>query len=276
MKKKILVFIAAGLIIFGFNSCKTDDPVNGNEPLTLQWLPEEIIINLEGEGVVSAKFVYDKQKKIQNILISYFEDDYEGEIVLNCFYNTSGQIIKMERRYHEDDIEITEYSYSGNIILKNHQSSYGSFKYKFELDNNNRLLKIYEVGGSNQLVTECFYDNAGNVIKGYECEFQYDNKKGVYSNINMPQWFLFEELFLVDLWFSNIVNNLTQVDNHMIYKNEYNSDNYPTKVMLTYSTKVAPTKRFSWEKELTESRNNKILKNTKSEKKEAQFEIKYI
>jgi hypothetical protein len=126
------------------------------------------------------------------------------------------------------------------------QSYYPRGQYTLEFDHKNQLSKILDFGADKKLIWEktLEYDDAGNMTKistdeagiKTRADLSYDSKNGIYKNISfMPVVFvLHQDADMLGngnniLSYSQTLN--TEDDRLVTY--DYNTDNYPSKMMVT-------------------------------------------
>lgn len=237
-----------------FCACSDDSYENGNNP-TKKYLPKSI--SLEGEITSSiTTYDYDNSHRLTSIVKKeiYIPGNTWNELSFDISYDASGkisQVVKTTRSisnkrtdsqdsdilsfaYRELEVEIADGNYK-NILLLNGAKQVIEMK-RFTSDNLLRSTEKYQ------------YDNNGN-ISGYSLSngsedsgdnytFSYDKGKGIFKDVNIPQWFFIAILSENN----NIANNLNkqvltspngQTNTQMIlYK--YNKDGYPVSETFYY------------------------------------------
>jgi len=197
--KHLLFIVITIALIIPFVSCSDDN----DGPLLKKKLPTLITWIKSGKNE-SAEFVYDSQ----NRPIQYSESVYlnagdsdKSDTKYVFTYNSSGDLVSMNYYENENQIYTSEFIYNNNIVewfvepvddepysiemILNEKKQviektfypYGT-KHIFEYDNNGNL-KIHDyyiAGVNNDGIYQRF-------------EYQYDDKKGIMSEINMPSWF---------------------------------------------------------------------------------------
>lgn len=165
------------------------------------------------------------------------ENSLLGSVSRKIEYRTDNTIIEtIERKYSgsttttiKEYIPDTEDISIINIIIDN------DFKETIELDNGFALkykgrdfVKEYQYNENNE-ISQYFY-----LIGSYSSttKYEYDNKKGVFESMNVPQW-LFISLFNEEGYANNIEKIYYLFDNkfqdYATFKNEYNAEKYPIK-----------------------------------------------
>jgi len=231
------------------SSCTDEIEDNGK----FTYIPHSITIIDSASVTLNTVFGYDNLNRIITIYdisdgeendststtISYDAQGNITEMISNCF-NTETNIwihsISKQFSYNEQSISINTIGPETGKTTTN----------TIELDNNLVVKEVWT--NTNQLVTYQYngYANYSEVTDkdGNIHSFSYDNKRGVFKHVNMPQWFLTNVLdktrgitlvsmkeninvnnnyMSVNIYFS--ANDSTALQTSNIYK--YNSFGYP-------------------------------------------------
>lgn len=225
--------ILGGMMFVASCGKEENNKGNGNnEPKTTELLPSEMEErrNFDDHYFIT-KFYYDEQNRFTKI-----EYNENGTRIEETFtYDEAGRIIRMESKDYS-----TDYTYSGNKVTTIRTEGAGEFKQEYK-----HILSLNEKG----LVTERLvyyqsseydthkyeYDENGNLIKyedGYDknCKptFTYDDKKSMYSSVNMPIWW-FTSGF-ISFKGNNLLSRKGCGELTLSY--EYNEYDYPTKMTV--------------------------------------------
>lgn len=202
-------------------------------------------ITKEDENVDVSK-VYLPSKMISGEYNTYFT------------YNILGLLTKVE----ETDGFVYNFKYSGKQLVEvtvndgsittvytfTQTSSKVSLQMKAEINGRQETDNVELIlDGNGNIIDDGYftykYDSKGNVIEmANEDEkidnINYDSHNGIFKNLNLPKWVVH---YILD-YQPNMVNNMTSVefisvedpeDNSSVkIKYEYNSDNYPTKMIV--------------------------------------------
>ncbi|MDR0873723.1 MAG: hypothetical protein LBN27_09725 [Prevotellaceae bacterium] len=226
MKKYLMIFLSLALAVV-FSACNKDDDKGNNKEddgennnNTQVYLPSKIIY--DGE---TTTFTYDNQRRVTEQKNSYTTNTYT--------YNSDGtlaQVVKL----NEDPLSsrTITYEYKENAVERIATGSKSTYEYVLK---DNRI-----VANNSDLDSYSYtYDAVGNMIKqtkqtkvGYKTyentyEYTYDNKNGVFKNVNIPQWYKITELYQ---WSDIAVVNNALTDGDLGWKLEYvyNENGYPT------------------------------------------------
>jgi len=224
-----LLFLIAMLLLV--TSCNEYED-NGK----FTYMPETISM-IDSAGIrLTTRFEYDANNRIVSIAdtisgnVAREDSAYtrtqiqfggEGNItgmVSQC-YNTKTQALIRTLN--------TTYTYSGNDILAvTTTSGEGTdANYKMELNNNRQVVKYtwdnirksaeYEYDGRGNRTTGVVKDKDGII---YNYAYNYDDRRGIFKHVNMPNWFIANELnkSRSTVWISmneniNAVNNFTSI-----------------------------------------------------------------
>jgi len=273
MTKLFKLVLIASAIVALTTGCKDN---NGGDPIK-KMIPSEI------------KYIYSN-------------NNYSYSFTYCYSYDNRNRIIRIEEFYDNGTSYIQDFNYDakGRLVGISVDGDYGfTFSYvdnyvfiylcgeefaKFEVKND-RLIKVYELDeGEEELILTVSYDSRGNVtriVNDYRGEMfvNYENKRGIYSGINMPSWFLVIDFATEgDLWFHTVNNPLTIKD---VYENrtylttylyeDYDND-YPTKIIVKEDEILSKqSKVFSFF-----NRKEKPTRSISSDEYSSHYEIKYI
>jgi hypothetical protein len=276
MKQLFLLVFVASIIIALTTGC--DKKRNGggdDDNPAKKMIPSEILCS---NYDFMYKFSYDNKNYIVEVKEFYGDQ-------LHCtqdyVYNEDGRLDKITHRYQVDYEYVTHFSYLENFVV--FFNTEDRIYTKFELQND-RLINAYVVSFErDELLATYSYDSKDNAIKvlskgGGEVLISYANRKGVYSEVNMPDWFLLLD-FATDQAPFHTVNNPSQLSDSRYYSTfpisysyeAYNND-YPVKMTVTY-------KNYPFKKSKILPNFNRKKKHTKSisgDENDYYFEIKYI
>ena len=247
MKKILLVtFIVSSFI--SLQSCGGDDNVtpNGNGTnngggnnggggnTTTANLP--IFIDVEGNGDTTIE--YDSKNRFSKITV----EGNSSNVSISEFKYTNDVLTEIKRTFGPLSNRVTEYhsfTYLNNIVsidISNKDDI------EISIDNQGLALQTTFINSTyNSYSAQYLYDNNKNVISTISANFKqdmiYDNAKGIFKNVNMPQWALFYSLTKsVDLisFPVSIYNNLVEISISppYVFQYTYNNDNYP----ITFSS----------------------------------------
>jgi hypothetical protein len=254
-------------------------------------LPVEII----SSNKYPVKISYDNNNRITKV------NWYAGNIIpmeAHYAYNATGRLtsITYDGEYGGVVVDnVISFEYSGNYIT-NYVDGVAVLKYELQGD---RATKIYEIKDDKEILRETFaYDSKGNPIKvlyengnGYysETTLTYADKKGVYSGINMPNWFLMMDWMTEGSLKCNAVNNpllITAkaeydggevIHSHVSYDYELYNNDYPEKFTITITDDYDyPAKKPKVFDILPSFNKQKLHTKRSSDIDVTHFEIKYI
>lgn len=269
MKKNKLNLAAliAYMAIFTFVSCV---PLQLDSPNLEEEIPGEI--ETPGEVVVkkipvsivmqeypssylsfmSLSFSYDEQNRLIEIKetnkdITPNTHDKKFEITQVIEYadktNKPSKIATTFQGYIFDTDYVINFSYPDNLTVE-YQEEYSNTNhpyasYLMELNDKEQLVKHYYYSDSHTYTTSYYYNEDGNMLKilvdDYTSHntYTFDNKKGIFSDINAPYWLITKRLSFEGLGYLFMVNNPLTIrgDNaSAIATYEYDSDGYPVKI----------------------------------------------
>jgi len=256
MKKSIfIVSLAAFLVALSIcvTSCKKDpDPIPQKVMLPVEFVYDN---NHEGEygelnGLV-IEMTYDDKNRIVSFNRFYSRSgqsyEYPLDYILGDYvYNSSGELTditwKGVREGDYETIQVQRYTYSDNFVTSTHEfltsQPYPLTKYELQ---NDRMVKEYSYrDGDFQEFKTFSHDASGNITKilnhkdNHSELISYDNKKGILSGINKPNWALWG---FIEPFGSHTVNNPLKREfsygKSTVYEYlEYNSYGYPTKIKV--------------------------------------------
>jgi len=226
-----------------FTACKENpDP----EPVML---PAKIIFDNNQEwnykGTVM-EFSYDNNNRITGLSMYYPDYDVIGDYI----YYSSGQLNKIEftvNLYPEVEIQTTHFAYSDHYVTATIECTSTCKPYgpKYELQNN-RMIKEYIHNYESYYEYKSFlYDSIGNITKVSNTQnnnsvtISYDDKKGIFSGINNPNWLLWYYLEILGFQTENnpvkleTLNSEGNIISTTLYEySAFNSYNYPTKIKI--------------------------------------------
>lgn len=229
MKK--LVLSAFLLVGFMFTSCDKNDDNNTTEEGTVDISKMYLPLKMTGNDYVTM-FTYNNKGQVTKIVES---DGYEYTFSYNGNHLSSFVGI-------EPGIKTTyTFIQNGNTITVNLVGEINGEKFEdthlLEVDAKGNLLKeddatyVYDSKGNNTKVT---YEDGETVT------LTFDDKNGVFKNLNLPKWVCTYFLY----YNANLVNNALTLDfvsdefpednNSSDISYEYNADGYPIKVTSVY------------------------------------------
>ena len=251
MKKVfVMILMASAMIALTTTGCDKKKHNEGGDPIK-KMLPSEIII-IQEDFNCSAKISYDSKNRITNV--GYYEKYVEGmlEDEATYVYDSSGRLTNITMKNmlnHYSKHKSISFEYVENFVSTHIEGAYYTTKYELQGD---RIIKAYEiVHGEENLLGTYTYDSKGNMIGLFSeylsCEgtITYENKNGIYSGINMPNWFLDIDAIMPDYILSlHAVNNpllesiITQGNGFVYtdvisYNYETYNNNYPEKFTIT-------------------------------------------
>ena len=244
--KKVSFVLFSVVFIFSvvLPSCDKDSADKDNTG-TAVYLPKKMYGTAQGDQW-NATFAYDDQNRLIRatavnreggdetvIVITYpaanecvIKNYYGGETQPNRVYTAkeTGNVIEVVRGdyYAGADTYIKDYYYT---VADGRITEY----------HNTGEVEIYTYDASGN-ITQIGWSGATAGPRSTTCE--YDNKKGIFSNINTPEWILWDVLDIDqidDPWF--FVNNITKLYRNEVldvkYEYTYNSDGYPSAINIT-------------------------------------------
>jgi hypothetical protein len=247
MKSYKLILWSVCVLCLGLSSCKKNEDETETE--TKIYLPKKIFGTIAGKGEWSVSFEYDAQNRLIKTTIPHKGYRVEFSYPEGKFYQLN--YIDLDDNTVYRTIEATR---SGNIVNEARTDIENSHTYPSTVvyTLNNEMAIRYEY--ANYTVAN-MYDNVGNIIKSEDDEriqtFTYDDKKGIFSNINTPAWLLWDidvDYIWEGMYFT--VNNLSEFTDTGIEKGyhansyiyTYNPDGYPVsfKYTETYESEKEP------------------------------------
>ena len=276
------------MIALTTTGCDKKKHNEGGDPIK-KMLPVEIII-IQEDFNCSAKISYDSKNRITKV--GYYEKYVEGmlEDEATYVYDSLGRLTGITNdKYRYKDIS---FEYVGNFVSMHIEGDFYTTKYELQGD---RIIKVYEiVHGEETLLGTYTYDSKGNMI-GHFSEYlsregtvTYENKNGIYSGINMPNWFLNidvitpEYILLLHAVNNPLLESLITQGNGFVYTDlisyEYESynNNYPEKFTITETETKYPVKKSNVLKGLPYFNRQKVHTKRFSWEYPAHFEVKYI
>ena len=233
MKKLVLsAFVAAGLM---FTSCDKNDENNTTEEGTVDVSKMYLPLKMVADGY-TITFTYNNKGQVAKIVDT---DGYEYSFTYN-----DNQLISF---VSIDPDAKTTYTFkqSGNTITVSLDGNVNGEKVSdthiLEIDAKGNLIKDDEATYT--------YDSKGNNTKvsygeGEEVVLTFDDKNGIFKNLNLPKWV---SAYLLS-YNGNLVNNFLSYDykdadfpednNSSTITYEYNADGYPTKITSEYKDEV--------------------------------------
>lgn len=243
------VLILAGTIL---SSCSDADGNHVNSSMRL--LPVKISTESEASNRRTYTYKYDTS----NRLIEYVETSLFGnnigledmettcKIVYNEQNNIDSLIISPHLINDFADIDNSLYALVSDTVVFEYQGEEVLVKYKNKKDekiyiNSRREVVAYEyysgVAGKLKITNSYEYDDKGNILRivinnGVDkpyipYTYAYDNRNGIFKNVNVPQWFM---VIMLDQRF-NMSNNYKEYSDYDGYKwlmeYGYNRDDYP-------------------------------------------------
>ena len=257
MKKSTFnIIIATFTVVLSicFTSCKPDPDPDPTPQKVM--LPAEIVFDNNHDGTMKGlvvKITYDDKNRIATLYRLYPSDDVPYHSVIGNFeYDSSGQLTKITFKSEGgyETTQTTHYTYSDNFVTVTHaysdSDSILSNQAKYELKDGRMIREFLYDNGTFQEFRTFSFDLSGNIIKISDQEssgtnyklISYENKKGVFSGINKPDWLLWN-FWGLHLGYHSVNNpakiefqsdhgNYTIVYEYLIY----NSNDYPTKIKV--------------------------------------------
>ena len=274
-----LVLIASTMIALT-TGCKDNN--GGGDPIK-KMIPSEItyIESYGGHTFIDGSLIsYDDRNRITKV-----ESVSKDEVfhVKDFTYDGTGRLISITNYHPKGNSEyVMTFSYSGNSVIVAYD---GEEEFaKFELQNN-RLIKSYELfDDGKELISTISYDSRGNATKIVsdmgEMYISYENKRGVFSGVNMSSWFLVinQATGWNSLKFNNVNNPSTikEVDENRTYLTTYHyedyDNDYPTKIIVQEDEiSLKQSKVFSFF-----NRKEKPTRSISGDEYSSHYEIKYI
>ncbi|MBA5791993.1 hypothetical protein H1R17_03690 [Flavobacterium sp. xlx-214] len=211
-------------------SCKDDDDKKADEgtvDISKMYLP----LKMTSDGYVTS-FTYNNKGQVTKIVDT---DGYEYSFTYN-----GNQLISFAS-IDPSSKTIYTFKQNGNTITINLDGNVNGEKVSdthiLEIDAKGNLLKDDEATYT--------YDSKGNNTKvsygeGEEVILTFDDKNGIFKNLNLPKWV---STYLLS-YNGNLVNNLLSYDykdvdfpednNSSKITYEYNADGYPSKITSEY------------------------------------------
>ena len=309
MHRQILSLITAVLVVMAaFVSCKKDrSDGSGTSGGDGKLLPSEIIYTYSDGYSDVLKISYNNDNRVTKVEW-YFEDVLHYEDIYA--YDGSGRLIKItyiDSYFKEDDYAVS-LAYSGNFVTITWDDE-EDYAEKYELQGD-KVIKIYDVEYDEMtLVATCDYDSKGNIIKILsEYEYQdddyddyyhsisevsvtYADRKGIYAGINMPNWFLMNDIITEGSLGPQAVNNPYLINQRVEYTEiwggeEYSGvDTYTTTYNYEEYREDFPEKfTTTWEADDNPVKKSKVLQGFNKKNKRSKrssddgdyFEVKYI
>lgn len=204
-------------------------------------LPESIIHTCPtnpAEPAYKFVFKYDEDLRMVNAY-RYVNDSPTPYYEASYNYDAEGRITSFVKKG-----ESINYTYKGDTIyMKNADVSKQGYTFIISDDKG----YVQKSGGTNgafdyRLLESYTYDYNGNMLSEDYETYEYDNKNGIFKNVNAPLWFFYVSDIGYDAhWFvrNNCINNKrpvfgeeTKLD--IIYSNE----GYPDKLVMSYTDAV--------------------------------------
>ena len=236
-KHFLLVFIACTIVALTTGCAdkrKSDDDDDGGSIETDKMLPLEIICSNDDGLYDVTKFLYDNKNRIvkaewYNEKTLYSVQDYA--------YDRFGKLASITYNGGSN----FSFVYSKNLVTV---YTSGTIQLLLHELQNDLLINDYE---KDMLVTTYSYDSKNNAIKVSDKLFKreksitYEDKSGIYSGINMPQWFLMFDYATFWRYPFHVVNNPLHIEkiqdgssSTYTYSYEsYNEKDYPTQFTVT-------------------------------------------
>ena len=220
-------------------------------------------------GGTSAKILPVKVTGDKNATIIYYEYDNNNRLVTikrewpragegstnTISYDTEGRIVKLTRTHTTPENNyIWTYTYNGSQITAKYDKSAHSFI--IEVNESGHILKRDQLDvDGNVVYSEYFvYDDNGNIKNKNTSHpnyrsYTYDDKNGIFKNVNIPQWFLATQLSELYTFDNNVVEESVKYSNGEIEERllvdsgfkiayTYNGNDYPIKYTSPYRTDI--------------------------------------
>lgn len=232
-------------------SCNDDTGSNNNKAIKL--LPQKISIEYGASDKRVLTYDYDKNRR----LTGYTETNIFGnsielldiETICKITYNEENQIdslIITPRLLNDNNTNNIAYLPVNDTILFKHNDKIIKIKRKNKKDeeitiNSKGEAIFYKYYGDTnaglQITNTYLYDHKGNITditinNGSSASYTpykyfYDNKNGIFSHVNTPEWFLLIMLNQ-DLNYTNNFNEYTDYEgNKCTVRHIYNDNDYP-------------------------------------------------
>ncbi|MDR1156551.1 MAG: hypothetical protein LBL04_17750 [Bacteroidales bacterium] len=242
MKKLSFVFLSILILSVGLFSCSKDH--DDDNPDSSVYLPRKMYGTYDGDQW-NATFAYDGQNRL--VRSTTVNRVGGNETVLTISYPANGQYEIKISGNDEDNRTVYTAEETGNIIEFEKIDYYDGIareprKYHYTVENGRIVNRI-----SDDDIVNYTCDSNGNITesswsyKNLQADIttmKYDDKKGIFSNINTPAWILWDILDIDQVDNPRFfVNNITEVQRNGVldatYEYTYNSDNYPTAIKIT-------------------------------------------
>ena len=285
------------VLMTAFYGCKKDSGGSGGS----KWLPSEIIFSDDYDFSGVAKISYDNNNRFTKVEWIYGDGDYSESIFT---YDGSGRVIRITGNDRHGDnvyIWITSFTYSGNFVTITTDGE-ESFVAKLEGDKvmhcdypDGEGSYTYDSKGNmiNSLSEREYYYDDDNYEHGiFEISITYEDKQGICSGINMPNWFLM--MYMDDL--GTAVNNPYIINSRIEHTGYWNGEehsnvytniktfdyqeyyeNYPAKFTTTDTREYDdnPVKKFNFLKGFNLQKKH-MRKLSGDDSYVEYFEVKYI
>lgn len=252
------LIMLATIFSLGFSSCSDDDDNNGNGNTDdKKYVPSLITIDPGTADEQTLAITYDKDYRVASMVFSSPE---ENETQTDIFeYNTTGSLVKWTQKYSVGNVDngdpyVIPFTYKTDSIIEiNNRGTYGwavnstnfpekairytTSPYKeesvFAYDSNKRLAKE----------TYKYVSNSG--VEGddelheytYNNSYEYDNKTGISTHVNMTMWQAVllnsdDDLYSFLLAKTNNIAKITSEEDSDVdtITYEYDENGYPTKM----------------------------------------------
>lgn len=244
------VFMLAGIYLFV--SCSDTD--NGQTNSSMRLLPVKISTDIEASNKRTYTYAYDTS----NRLVEYVETSLFGnnigledmettcKIVYNEHNDIDSLIITPRLLNDFGGIDSSVYDLVNDTVLFEYKGEEVIVRYRNKKDekiyiNSRREVVAYEyysgIDGLLKITNTYEYDDKGNILKivinnGVDKPYipyvyAYDNRNGIFKNVNIPQWFM---VIMLDQRF-NMANNYKEYSDYdnckWIMEYSYNKNDYP-------------------------------------------------
>ncbi|MDH6309690.1 YD repeat-containing protein [Dysgonomonas sp. PFB1-18] len=243
------LIVLATIFSLGFSSCSDDDDNNGNTD-NKKYVPSLITIDPGTAGEQTLTITYDKDYRVASIVC--FTPD-ENETQTDIFeYNTTGNLVKWTQKSSVGNVDDKDpyaitYTYkTDSIIQKDSHDTYGwavnsaNFAEKvvryYELPEY-KDETVFEYDTNKRLVKETNTSVSGTGTNIYYNSYEYDNKTGISTHVNITMWQavllnLNDDLYSFLLAKTNNIAKISSEEDGdvdtMTY--EYDENGYPTKM----------------------------------------------